>query len=105
MAGSAGDPLIRVDNVAIAKLDNGRYFSLNIPAGPHLIHAKWGFAKSDVSLDLQAGETVFLAFDAGTFQWTFLDPRQGRNDIRQLNPLDANKIIDKDRVEREIRLD
>ncbi len=75
-----------------------------------MIHAKWGFAKSDVSLDLQAGETVFLAFeflafDARTFQFTFLDPRQGRNDIRQLKPLDANKIIDKDRVEREIRLD
>lgn len=102
--GSALAPSVYCDDVQLARMDNGRYFEVNVDPGRHTFRSN--DAQSGVQLELKGGQEYFIrveiatGFMKGHGRLILTAPEQGRYELQsnKLKPLDANKVADSSRV-------
>jgi Protein of unknown function (DUF2846) len=102
--GSALAPAVYLDEAELAKMENGRYFTVRVDPGKHVFHSN--DKQAGVELDLKAGEQYFVrleiaaGFVKGHGRLILVAPEQGSYELRssKLKPLDANKVVDASRV-------
>ena len=101
--GSALQPSVYCDETQLARMENGRYFSVKIDPGQHTFRSN--DQQSGVVLDAKAGQEYFLRVEIATGmlkghgRLVLTAPEQGRFEVKAgLKPLDEGKIADKTRV-------
>jgi len=102
--GSALAPSVYCDEVQLARMENGRYFALNVDPGQHQFRSN--DAQSGIQLDVKAGHEYFIrveiaaGFMKGHGRLVLTAPEQGRYELQsnKLNPLDADKVVDHSHV-------
>lgn len=102
--GSALSPSVYCDEVQLARMENGRYFSVTLDPGQHTFRSN--DSQSGVQLDLKPGQDYFIRVEIaagmmkGHGRLILTAPEQGRYELQsdKLKPLDANKVEDKARV-------
>jgi Protein of unknown function (DUF2846) len=105
--GSALAPSVYLDETELAKMENGRYFTVRIDPGKHVFHSN--DKQAGVELDLKAGQQYFIRLEIvagvmkGHGRLVLVQPEQGTYELQsaKLKPLDANKVIDASRVSTE----
>ena len=97
-AGSALEPSIYCDEVQLARMDNGRYFVVELPAGKHAFRAN--DKQSVIELDLKAGQASYIRMELAMGFWKgsgrlmLMMPEQGAAEIKKLEYLGGDKIKD-----------
>lgn len=102
--GSALAPSVYCDEVQLARMENGRYFTVTLDPGKHTFRSN--DAQSGVELELKAGQDYFVRVEIATGlmkghgRLILMSPDQGRYELNssKLKPLDAGKVADKSRV-------
>jgi hypothetical protein len=102
--GGALAPSVYCDDVQLARMDNGRYFMVMIPAGKHTFRSN--DAQSGMDLNLKSGQEYFLrveiatGFMKGRGRLVLMPREQASYELRsaKLKPLDPSKVADKTRV-------
>lgn len=101
--GSALQPSVYCDEVQLARMENGRYFTVKVDPGKHTFRSN--DQQSGVELDVKAGQEYFLRVEIATGmlkghgRLVLTAPEQGRFEVKGgLKPLDAGKVADKTRV-------
>jgi Protein of unknown function (DUF2846) len=102
--GSALAPSVYCDEIQLARMENGRYFTVSTEPGKHVFHSN--DKQSGIELDLKAGDEYFIrveivaGFAKGHGRLILVAPEQGRYELSssKLRPLDADKVADKTRV-------
>jgi len=102
--GSALAPSVFCDEVQLARMENGRYFALNVDPGQHQFRSN--DVQSGIQLDVKAGHEYFIrveiaaGFMKGHGRLVLTAPEQGRYELQsnKLSPLDADKVVDHSRV-------
>lgn len=103
-AGSALTPSVYLDEAELAKMENGRYFTVRIDPGKHVFHSN--DKQAGVELELKPGEQYFIRLEIvagmlkGHGRLILVAPEQGTYELRsaKLKPEDANKVVDASRV-------
>jgi hypothetical protein len=102
--GSALAPSVYCDEVQLARMDNGRYFAVNIDPGMHTFRSN--DKQSGIQLDVKPGQEYFIrleiaaGFMKGHGRLILTAAEQGRYELQsnQLKPLEASKVVDTSRV-------
>jgi hypothetical protein len=102
--GSALAPSVYCDEVQLARLENGRYFAVNVDPGQHTFRSN--DKQSGIQLDVKPGQEYFIrleiaaGFMKGHGRLIMTAAEQGRYELQsnQLKPLDAGKVADSSRV-------
>ncbi len=102
--GSALSPSVYCDEVQLARMDNGRYFSVAVAPGKHAFRSN--DKQSGLELDMKAGQTYFIRVEIATGFWKghgrliHMTSEQGSYELKskKLQPLDASKTVDRTRV-------
>ena len=102
--GSALEPSVYCDETQLARMDNGRYFSVEVEPGKHTFYSN--DKQSGLELDVKAGGTYFVRVEIaagmmkGHGRLILMAPEQGSYELKskKLKPLDASKIVDHARV-------
>ena len=102
--GGALEPSVYCDEVQLARMDNGRYFMASIAPGKHTFRSK--DKQSGMEWDLKPGQEYFLrveiatGFMKGRGRLVVVPREQASYELKssKLKPLDAGKVVDKDRV-------
>jgi hypothetical protein len=102
--GSALAPSVYCDEVQLARLENGRYFAVNVDPGQHTFRSN--DKQSGIQLDVKPGQEYFIrleiaaGFMKGHGRLILTAAEQGRYELQsnQLKPLDADKVTDTSRV-------
>ena len=102
--GGALAPSVYCDEVQLARMDNGRYFMATVASGKHTFRSN--DAHSGMDLELKAGHEYFLRVEIATGlmkghgRLVVMPREQAGYELRssKLKPLDAAKVVDKDRV-------
>lgn len=97
--GSGLTPSIYIDGAQVARLDNGRYFAIHVPAGKHKVES----SMKHLPLEFTTGpnERVYLEMVVLAGNWRgggrlVPDPAiEAKEVIAKLKPLDAKWIVDK----------
>ncbi|HET8892383.1 MAG TPA: DUF2846 domain-containing protein [Candidatus Angelobacter sp.] len=106
-AGSALSPSVYCDEAELARMENGRYFTVKLAPGKHTFRSN--DKQSGVEVDLKPGQEYFLrvelvaGFMKGHGRVVAVMPEQARFELKakNLKPLDADKVTDKERVSTE----
>lgn len=106
--GAALAPSVYCDDVQLARMENGRYFATAVDAGKHIFRSN--DEQSGIVLQAVAGQQYFIRVDIaagfmkGHGRLTLMDVQQGTYELTsdKLKPLDASKVVDKDRVSIEV---
>jgi hypothetical protein len=105
-AGSALAPSVYCDEAQLARMENGRYFTIRLEPGKHVFHSN--DKQSGVELDAKAGQQYFIrmeiatGFMKGHGRLVLVAPEQGAYEMQsKLKPLDASKVVDATRVSTE----
>ena len=102
--GSALAPSVFCDDSQLARMENGRFFVAHVAPGKHSFHSN--DAQAGVELDVRAGEKYYVRLEIaagmmkGHGRLLLIPAEQASYELKskQLKPLDADKISDKDRV-------
>jgi hypothetical protein len=102
--GSALEPSVYCDETQLARMDNGRYFAVTVEPGKHTFYSN--DKQAGLALDVKPGEKYFVRVELvagmmkGHGRLTLMAPEQGSYELasKKLKPLDANKVVDHDRV-------
>jgi hypothetical protein len=102
--GSVLAPSVYCDETPLARMENGRYFTVRIDPGNHVFRSN--DAQSGVALDLKAGQEYFVRVEIATGllkghgRLTLTSPEQGRYELKsnKLKPLDSDKVADQAHV-------
>jgi hypothetical protein len=103
-AGSALAPSVYCDEAELARMENGRYFTVKLAPGKHTFRSN--DKQSGAEVDLKPGQEYFLrveiaaGFMKGHGRLIAVVPEQARFELRakNLKPLDADKVTDKEKV-------
>jgi hypothetical protein len=92
--GKAAHPTVSCDAFPVARMQNGRVYTLMISAGRHSFTV--GEKTATVTIDAEPGKEYFLRVDyppnasfALGATAVLIDPAQGLNEIKKLRPLDG----------------
>jgi Protein of unknown function (DUF2846) len=94
--GSALEPSVYCDDVQLARMSNGRYFTVKVDAGKHTFHSS--DKQSGIELDAKAGQEYFIrleiatGFMKGHGRLILMSPEQAGYELNKLKPLDASKV-------------
>ncbi len=94
--GSGLEPSIYCDEIQLARMDNGRFFTVQVPAGHHVFRAN--DKQSGIEADFKAGQTYYIrteivaGFMKGHGRLILIAPEQGSFEVKKLQPLGADKI-------------
>ncbi|HJT69369.1 MAG TPA: DUF2846 domain-containing protein [Terriglobales bacterium] len=102
--GAALAPSVYCDDAALARMENGRYFTVKIEPGKHVFHSN--DKQAGVELDLKPGQSYYLrveiatGFMKGHGRVVLMSPEQGSYELKssKLKPLDSAKVDDSTRV-------
>jgi hypothetical protein len=102
--GSALEPSVYCDETQLARMDNGRYFSVEVEPGKHTFYSN--DKQSGLELHVKAAEKYFVRVEIaagmmkGHGRLILMAPEQGSYELKskKLKPLDAGKIVDHARV-------
>lgn len=102
--GSALAPSVYCDEAQLARMENGRYFAVNVDSGRHTFRSN--DAQSGVQLDVKPGQEYYIRVEIaagmmkGHGRLILTAAEQGRYELQsnKLKPLDANKVVDSSRV-------
>jgi hypothetical protein len=97
--GSALEPSVYCDDAQLAKMTNGRYFTVKIDPGKHSFHSN--DKQSGMELDLKAGQEYFIrleiatGFMKGHGRLILVPAEQAGYELKsdKLKPLDSNKVV------------
>jgi hypothetical protein len=98
-AGSALEPSVYCDEKELARMDNGRYFAVDLEPGKHT--CRMGDKQTGFEVDLKANEEYYakITIDPGVFKGhgrlLLLQKEQGAFELKKVKPLGADKIADK----------
>jgi hypothetical protein len=103
-AGSALAPSVYCDEAELARMQNGRYFTVTLAPGKHTFRSN--DKQSGAEVDLKPGQEYFLrvelvaGFMKGHGRVVAVVPEQARFELKakNLKPLDADRVTDKERV-------
>src|SRR5260221_931503 len=100
--GKALSPSVYCDEAELARMENGRYFTVKLDPGKHSFRSN--DKQSGVDLDIKAGQSYFIrleiatGFMKGHGRLILVAGEQAGYEIKQLKPLDENKVVDTARV-------
>jgi hypothetical protein len=100
--GKALSPSVYCDENELARIENGRFFVVKLPAGKHVFRSNDKQAGIDV--DLKAGEQYYVrvelatGFMKGHGRLLAVAPEQGAYELKALKPLDSDKVKDTQHV-------
>lgn len=100
--GSALAPSVYCDETELARMENGRFFSVKLPSGKHSFYSNDKQAGMDV--DLKGGQDYYIRVEIaagmmkGHGRLILVAPEQGGYEIKKLKPLEADKIKDSEHV-------
>lgn len=97
--GSALTPSVYCDETELARMENGRYFTVKLDPGKHSFHSN--DKQSGMELDVKAGQEYFLRVELvagamkGHGRLILMAPEQGGYELRssKLKPLDSNRVV------------
>lgn len=100
-AGSALSPSVYCDGNQLARMENGRYFTVKVDPGKHTFTSN--DKQSGIDMEAKAGEEYFIrvelvtGFAKGHGRLVLVSPDQGGYELKsdKLKPLDEDKIVDK----------
>lgn len=101
-AGSGLEPSVYCDDVELARMDNGRYFTVKLAPGKHTFRSN--DKQAGIEIELKGGEEYYIrveivpGFMKGHGRLVFMQKEQGSYEIKKLKPLEAGKVKDKTRV-------
>lgn len=97
-SGKALNPSVFCDGTQVAKMDNGRYFTMELDPGKHSFSSN--DKQSEIVLDLKPGATYYIRVDiaAGFFKGhgrlTLMQPEQGAPEVAKLQYLSPGDVKD-----------
>ncbi len=100
--GNMLEPSVYCDGVQLARLDNGRYFAIELEPGKHACHSN--HKESRVELDLKAGEIYYVRMEMEMGMWKTkgrlvpIGQTRAAMELRSVSPLSSEKVKDKKRV-------
>ena len=100
--GSALSPSVFCDESELARMENGRYFTVKVDAGKHTFRSN--DKQSGIDLDAKAGQSYFIrleiatGFMKGHGRLILMAPEQAGYEVKKLKPLDDGKVVDKAHV-------
>src|SRR5690349_6464225 len=100
--GKALSPSVYCDEAELARMENGRYFTVKLDAGKHSFRSN--DKQSGVDLDMKAGQSYFMrveiatGFMKGHGRLILVAGEQAGYELKQLKPSDEGKVVDKNRV-------
>jgi hypothetical protein len=100
--GSALEPSVYCDEKELARMDNGRYFAVDLEPGEHT--CRMGDKQTGFALNVKAGEeyyakvTIEAGFWKGHGRLTLLQKEQGAFELKKVKPLDVAKVKDRSLV-------
>ena len=100
--GSALAPSVFCDENELARIENGRFFAVTLPAGKHVFRAN--DKQSGIDVDLTPGQKYYIraeiatGFMKGHGRLTTVTAEQGSYEIKNLKPLDSDKVKDSQHV-------
>lgn len=101
-AGSALEPSVFCDEKELARMDNGRYFAVDLEPGEHT--CRMGDKQTGFVVNTKAGEEYYakITIEAGVWKGhgriTLLQKEQGAFELKKVKPLDAAKVKDRSLV-------
>ena len=101
-AGSALEPSVYCDEKELARMDNGRYFAVDLEPGEHT--CRMGDKQTGFTLDVKPGETYYAKITLEVGVWkghgrlTLLQKEQGAFELKKVQLLSANKVKDRSLV-------
>lgn len=96
IVGSALEPSVFVDDVELARMDNGRYFAIKVKPGKHII--RMTDDKKGYALDMGAGQTYYfrVGIEAGVWKGqgklTLDDADRAVAEIKKLKFISTDKV-------------
>jgi hypothetical protein len=100
--GSALSPSVYCDDAELARMDNGKYFTVRLAPGHHTFRSN--DKQSGIELDLKPGEKDYIRVEIATGlakghgRLVSVAPDQGTYEIKKLKPLESNKVKDTQHV-------
>jgi hypothetical protein len=100
--GSALTPSVYCDDGELARMENGRFFVAKFSAGEHIFHSN--DKQAGIDLDLKPGQDYYIRLEIATGAWKghgrliLVAPEQGSYEIKNLKPLDRDKVKDSEHV-------
>jgi hypothetical protein len=101
-AGSALKPTVYADDRELARMENGRFFVVKLDPGMHSIRSN--DKASGTEVDMKPGQEYYVRIDIEAGAWkghgriTLVLPEQGRYEVKETKPLDANDIKNRELV-------
>jgi hypothetical protein len=97
--GSALSPSVWCDETELARMENGRYFTVTLDPGKHNLSSN--DKQSGIELDAKAGQEYFVRVEIATGMMKghgrliLVAPEQGGYELKssKLKPLDSNKVV------------
>jgi hypothetical protein len=99
-AGKGLRPSIYCDEKDVARVQSGRYVVLALGPGKHTFRSN--DQQSQIEVDLKPGEEYYIRIDIAAGMWkghgrlTLVLPEQGTGELKQMKPVDAGMIKDKE---------
>ena len=100
--GSALSPSVYCDDGELARMDNGRFFTATLAPGKHVLRSN--DAQSGIESELKGGQEYYIRVEIAAGAWKghgrliLVQPEQGAYEIKKLQPLDADKVKNKELV-------
>ena len=106
--GAALSPSVYCDDLQLARMENGRYFTTTVEPGKHILRSN--DEQSGIVLLAAAGQQYFIRVDIaagfmkGHGRLQLMDGQQGMYELTsdKLKPLDESKVVAKDKVSVEV---
>jgi Protein of unknown function (DUF2846) len=98
-AGSALEPSVYCDDKELARMDNGRYFAVDLEPGKHT--CRMGDKQTGFEIDIKAGDEYYakITHDMGVFKGhgrvTLVQKEQGAFELKKVKPLGVSKVKDR----------
>ena len=94
--GSALSPSVYCDEGELARIDNGRFFSVKLTPGKHVLRSN--DKQSGIEAELKGGQEYYVRVELvpgamkGHGRLILVQPEQGEYEIKKLKPLDPDKV-------------
>jgi len=95
-------PSIYCDEKDVVRVQSGRYVVLALAPGKHTFRSN--DQQSQIEVDLKPGQEYYIRVDIAAGMWkghgrlTLVQPEQGAGELKQMKPIDAGMIKDKEFV-------
>jgi hypothetical protein len=100
--GSMLEPSVYADEAELARMDNGRYFAVELSEGKHSLRSN--DKQSAIELSVESGKEYYVRVEiaSGAFKGhgrlVLMSAEQGTSEVKRLKPLGPDKVRDHDRV-------